>query len=125
MGLIAGQHVTGAISTAAARTGGRPEGSYWLSSGRIGYRTTMTTPDDLTTDQHAIVDQSDDVRDPADDSDEMNDPTKMTDTYPEALDRKLEEAEGAISAHRSAADNRRIWGNGRSGAEETSALGGS
>ena len=38
----------------------------------------MTRPEDLTEDQHAIVDQSDDVRDPADDSDEMNDPTKMT-----------------------------------------------
>ena len=60
----------------------------------------MTRPEDLTADQHAIVDQSDDVRDPADDSDEMNDPTKMTDTYPEALDHKLQQAEGAIEAHR-------------------------
>ncbi|HEY5840228.1 MAG TPA: hypothetical protein VIU87_01925 [Mycobacterium sp.] len=85
----------------------------------------MTTPEDLTADQHAIVDQSDDVRDPADDSDEMNDPMKMTDTYPEALDRKLEEAEGAIAAHRSEGDDRRIWGNGRTGADESSGLSGS
>ena len=82
----------------------------------------MTRPENLTADQHAIVDQSDNVRDPADDSDEMNDPTKMTDTYPEALDRKLEEAEGAIEAHRSEPDNRSIWGNGRTGAEEAAGL---
>jgi len=82
----------------------------------------MTRPEDLTADQQAIVDQSDTVRDPADDSDEMNDPTKMTDTYPEALDRKLEEAEGAIDAHRSEADDRSTWGNGRTGAEEASGL---
>lgn len=61
----------------------------------------MSQPEDLTADQQAIVDQSEDVRDPADDSDEMNDPAKMTDTYPEALDRKIQEAEGAIEAHRS------------------------
>ncbi len=85
----------------------------------------MTRPEDLTADQHAIVDQSDDVRDPADDSDEMNDPTKMTDTYPEALDRKLEEAEGAIDAHRSESDDRSISGNGRTGAEEARGLSGS
>ena len=78
----------------------------------------MTRPEDLTADQHAIVDQSDDVRDPADDSDEMNDPAKMTDTYPEALDRKLEEAEKAIDAHRSQPEDRSTWGNGRTGAEE-------
>jgi hypothetical protein len=54
----------------------------------------------------------------------MNDPAKMTDTYPEAMDRKLEEAEGAIAAHRSESDERRIWGNGRTGAEESSDLGG-
>ena len=82
----------------------------------------MTRPEDLTADQHAIVDQSDDVHDPADDSDEMNDPTKMTDTYPEALDRKLEKAEGAIDAHRSESDDRNISGNGRTGAEEVSGL---
>ena len=82
----------------------------------------MTRPEDLTADQHAIVDQSDDVRDPADDSDEMNDPTKMSDTYPEALDRKLEEAERAIDAHRSESDDRRNQGNGRSRAEETTGL---
>lgn len=82
----------------------------------------MTRPEDLTADQRAIVDQSDDVRDPADDSDEMNDPVKMTDTYPEALDRKLEEAEKAIDAHRSESDDRRIWGNGRTGADEAAGL---
>ncbi len=82
----------------------------------------MTEPEHLTADQQAIVDQSDNVRDPADDSDEMNDPTKMTDTYPEALDRKLEEAEGAIDAHRSTSDDRRIWGNGRTGVEEASGV---
>jgi hypothetical protein len=82
----------------------------------------MTRPEDLTADQHAIVDQSDDVRDPADDSDEMNDPTKMTDTYPEALDRKLEEAEKVIDAHRSDSDDRSNRGNGRSRAEEASGL---
>ena len=96
----------------------------WLRFTQLGYSKTMTTPEDLTADQHAIVDQSDDVRDPADDSDEMNDPAKMTDTYPEALDRKLEEAEGAIAAHRSESDDRRIYGNGRTGAEESSDLGG-
>lgn len=85
----------------------------------------MTRPEDLTADQHAIVDQSEDVRDPADDSDEMNDPVKMTDTYPEALDRKLEKAEGAIDAHRSESDNRSTSGNGRTGAEEASGLSGS
>ncbi|MGS0687941.1 hypothetical protein ACVBEQ_22745 [Nakamurella sp. GG22] len=82
----------------------------------------MTRPEDLTADQHAIVDQSDDVHDPADDSDEMNDPAKMADTYPEALDRKLEEAEGAIDAHRSESDARSISGNGRTRAEEASGL---
>jgi len=85
----------------------------------------MTRAEDLTADQHAIVDQSDDVRDPADDSDEMNDPAKMTDTYPEALDRKLDEAERAIDAHRSEVDDRNIWGNGRTGAEEATGISGS
>ena len=82
----------------------------------------MTRPEDLTVDQQAIVDQSDDVRDPADDSDEMNDPTLMTDTYPEALERKIEAAEGAIEAHRSETDRRTISGNGRTGAEEAEGL---
>jgi len=96
-----------------------------LNTAWFGYSEQMTRAEDLTADQHAIVDQSDDVRDPADDSDEMNDPTKMTDTYPEALDRKLQEAEGAIEAHRSESDDRNIWGNGRTRDEEASGLSGS
>jgi hypothetical protein len=99
-----------------------PIGELGLNSARFGYPDQMMRPEDLTPDQHAIVDQSDDVRDPADDSDEMNDPTKMTTTYPEALDRKLEEAEAAINAHRSESDDRSIWGNGRTGREEASGL---
>ena len=51
----------------------------------------------------------------------MNDPTKMTDTYPEALDRKLEEAERAIDAHRSESDYRSNQGDGRN-REETTGL---
>ena len=73
----------------------RPGG---LNPKSFGHPEHMTRPEDLTADQHAIVDQSDDVRDPADDSDEMNDPTKMTDTYPEALDPKLQEAKGPSSS---------------------------
>lgn len=97
----------------------RPGG---LNPKSFGQPKHMTRPEDLTADQHAIVDQSDDVRDPADDSDEMNDATKMTDTYPEALDPKLQEAEGAIQAHRSEPDGRSTSGIGRAGSEEASGL---
>lgn len=46
--------------------------------------------------QRAVVDQSSEVRDPADDSGMMDDPAAVADTYPEAFDDSVAEAEAAI-----------------------------
>lgn len=47
--------------------------------------------------QQAIVDQNDEVRDPADDSGEADDPTAIVETYPAAFDEKINQAEAAIA----------------------------
>lgn len=62
--------------------------------------------------QRQIVDQSDDVRDPADDSGEADDPVAMTDVYPKAFDDRIGEAEAAIAAHDARDDRRSGGGNG-------------
>jgi hypothetical protein len=46
--------------------------------------------------QHQIVDQSEEVRDPADDSGEADDPTAVVEAYPKAFDDRVSEAEAAI-----------------------------
>ena len=46
--------------------------------------------------QHDIVNQSEQVRDPADDSGEADDPTAVVDAYPKAFDDRIAEAEAAI-----------------------------
>lgn len=61
--------------------------------------------------QHQIVDQSDDVRDPADDSGEIDDPTAMTAVYPKAFDDRIDEAQAAITAHDAREDRRSGGGN--------------
>ena len=72
----------------------------------------MTESSQQFEEQAQIVDQSDDVRDPADDSDEFNDPTLMADTYPAAFDDKIAEAEAAIESHDPMSDRRHGGGNG-------------
>ena len=72
-----------------------------------------SSPDpDLTPAQEQIVDQSDDVRDPADDSGEMDDPTAMAADYPGAFDGRAEEAEEAVAVHTATQDRRSGGGNG-------------
>lgn len=46
--------------------------------------------------QHDIVDQREEVRDPADDSGEADDPTAVVEAYPKAFDDRIAEAESAI-----------------------------
>lgn len=46
--------------------------------------------------QHDIVDQSEQVRDPADDSGEADDPTAVVGAYPKAFDDRIAEAKSAI-----------------------------
>jgi len=58
-----------------------------------------------------IVDQSDDVRDPADDSGEIDDPTALVDTYPKAFDDRIAEAAAAIESHDAMDDRRHGGGN--------------
>ena len=74
----------------------------------------MTSPSapDLPAAQEQIVDQSDDVRDPADDSGEMDDPTAMAEDYPGAFDGRVAEAEEAVAEHSAASDRRSGGGNG-------------
>lgn len=62
--------------------------------------------------QRQVVDQSDDVRDPADDSGEADDPTAMADTYPETFDHSVDEAAEAVRAHQAKDDRRHGGGNG-------------
>ncbi|GGL99008.1 hypothetical protein [Nakamurella endophytica] len=81
----------------------------------------MTEQSSLSGREQAIVDQSDDVRDPADDSDELNDPTAMADTYPKALEDKLQAAE-AIEEHRDEPDRRTMSGNGDDRKDEAAGL---
>ena len=52
--------------------------------------------------QHDIVDQSEEVRDPADDSGEADDPTAVGSAYPKAFDDKIAAAESAIKEDDSA-----------------------
>ena len=60
----------------------------------------------------AIVDQSDDVRDPADDSGEIDDPASMAQTYPKAFDDRIDQAQAAIAGHDPREDRRSGGGNG-------------
>jgi hypothetical protein len=69
----------------------------------------MDPAENRDTRQREIVDQSEDVRDPADDSGEIDDPATMTDTYPVAFEERIEEAAAAIDRH-SALDDRRTEG---------------
>ena len=46
--------------------------------------------------QHDIVNQSEQVRDPADDSGEADDPTAVVQAYPQAFDDRIAEAHAAI-----------------------------
>jgi hypothetical protein len=57
--------------------------------------------------QHQIVDQSEEVRDPADDSGEADDPTAVVDVYPKAFDDRVSEAEAAIESDPDAGGRRR------------------
>lgn len=62
--------------------------------------------------QEQIVDQSDDVRDPADDSGEIDDPTAMAENYPGAFDGRVDEAEEAVAEHSATQGRRSGGGNG-------------
>lgn len=77
-----------------------------------GYDSKVTNIGDPEDNKAAIVDQSDDVRDPADDSGEIDDPTAMTDTYPKAFDDRIGQAQAAIAAHDPRQDRRSGGGNG-------------
>lgn len=74
--------------------------------------TSSASAPDLPLAQEQIVDQSDDVRDPADDSGEMDDPTAMAQDYPGAFDGRVEEAEEAVAEHSATQDRRAGGGNG-------------
>lgn len=56
----------------------------------------MSSEESITREQHDIVDQREQVRDPADDSGEADDPTAVVEAYPKAFDDRIEEAEAAI-----------------------------
>lgn len=60
--------------------------------------------------QHDIVDQREQVRDPADDSGEADDPTAVVEAYPKAFDDRIEEAESAIHADETAGGRSRTDG---------------
>ena len=64
--------------------------------GAVWHRGGMSTEPDISQAQHEIVDQREEVRDPADDSGEADDPTAVVDSYPKAFDDRIEEAEAAI-----------------------------
>lgn len=60
--------------------------------------------------QHDIVDQREEVRDPADDSGEADDPTALVEAYPKAFDDKIAEAESAIHSDETAGGRSRTVG---------------
>lgn len=60
--------------------------------------------------QHDIVDQREQVRDPADDSGEVDDPTAMVEAYPKAFDDKIAAAEAAIAKDETAGGRSRTDG---------------
>jgi hypothetical protein len=64
----------------------------------------------ITPTQHDIVDQREQVRDPADDSGEADDPTAVVDAYPKAFDDRIAEAEAAIHHDDTAGGRRRTDG---------------
>lgn len=56
----------------------------------------VSNESNITQAQHEIVDQREEVRDPADDSGEADDPTAVVESYPQAFDDRIAEAEAAI-----------------------------
>lgn len=60
--------------------------------------------------QHDIVDQREQVRDPADDSGEVDDPTALVEAYPKAFDDKIAAAEAAIDKDETAGGRSRTKG---------------
>jgi hypothetical protein len=65
--------------------------------GFVAHRGCVSNESNIPQAQHEIVDQREQVRDPADDSGEADDPTAVVDAYPKAFDDKIEEAEAAIA----------------------------
>jgi hypothetical protein len=63
----------------------------------LWHRAGVSNEQNIPQAQHDIVDQREQVRDPADDSGEVDDPTAMVDAYPKAFDDKIEAAEAAIA----------------------------
>ena len=70
----------------------------------------MSTEQNVPQTQHDIVDQREEVRDPADDSGEADDPTAVVDAYPKAFDDKIEAAEAAIATDETAGGRSRSDG---------------
>lgn len=77
---------------------------------RCGTVAGVSSEPDIDQTQHEIVDQREEVRDPADDSGEADDPTAVVDAYPKAFDDRIEEAEAAISQDETAGGRARSDG---------------
>lgn len=70
----------------------------------------MSNESSIPQTQHDIVDQREQVRDPADDSGEVDDPTALVEAYPKAFDDKIEAAEAAIDKDETAGGRSRTDG---------------